>query len=437
MLPDAWIKMGGERCDDCSTCIASEFAFAQAYPETVDAIFDEHWSTWFSKMDVTRFVRAGINTVRIPLGYWIVEPLVDRETEFFAKGGIHQLRRGLQQLRDAGITVILAHHALPGVQAQQQMFAGRCTRDLQFYTPHNYRRALIWSGVMTALSHLDPAFEAVASIQAVNEPLHDASRTPGYGDFQKNFVKVVRAVEFALGVPVNGTTPLSNFSSSRNATMSLMMASTTQRGRLDTEVLHVLAEIVPILTQVARQLDLNLDLDQKDLRRSVSTREPLVTNFMDVSWQYNNPPNPADAAIGPQSYDNHLYYSWGGVAANATEEAYMEHICNLDRVEQAAAVGNSPIFFGEWSLATQFAASDEFLVRWADAQKFSYSKSAGWIFWNFKIERNVTGDGAARQWSYLEGLERGYLTENPAELHNPDVCAPYIIHEEPVGSVAD
>lgn len=39
--------------------------------------------------------------------------------------------------------------------------------------------------------------------------------------------------------------------------------------------------------------------------------------------------------------------------------------------------------------------------------------------------------------SYLEGLERGYLTENPAELHNPDVCAPYIIHEEPVGSVAD
>ena len=32
-------------------------------------------------------------------------------------------------------------------------------------------------------------------------------------------------------------------------------------------------------------------------------------SFMDVSWQYNNPSNPADAAIGPQAYDNHLYYS--------------------------------------------------------------------------------------------------------------------------------
>ena len=32
---------------------------------------------------------------------------------------------------------------------------------------------------------------------------------------------------------------------------------------------------------------------------------------MDVNWQHNNPPNPANAAIGPAAYDNHLYYSFG------------------------------------------------------------------------------------------------------------------------------
>lgn len=32
---------------------------------------------------------------------------------------------------------------------------------------------------------------------------------------------------------------------------------------------------------------------------------------MDVNWQYNNPPNPANAAIGNQAYDNHLYYAYG------------------------------------------------------------------------------------------------------------------------------
>ena len=36
-----------------------------------------------------------------------------------------------------------------------------------------------------------------------------------------------------------------------------------------------------------------------------------LDSFMDVNWQYNNPANPADAAIGPAGYDNHLYYSFG------------------------------------------------------------------------------------------------------------------------------
>ena len=45
----------------------------------------------------------------------------------------------------------------------------------------------------------------------------------------------------------------------------------------------------------------------------------------------------------------------------------------------------------EWSLATEFAASDTFLRKWADAQKFTFGKGAGWfvsrlsffLFFNF------------------------------------------------------
>ena len=67
-------------------------------------------STWFTQDDVNQMVSAGINTVRIPvsvigsqpatitpltpsrqLGYWIVEPLVDRTVEFYPRGGIKQL----------------------------------------------------------------------------------------------------------------------------------------------------------------------------------------------------------------------------------------------------------------------------------------------------------------------------------------------------------
>jgi hypothetical protein len=33
-------------------------------------------------------------------------------------------------LKEAGIAAILDHHALPGVAAENQMFAGRCVRIL-------------------------------------------------------------------------------------------------------------------------------------------------------------------------------------------------------------------------------------------------------------------------------------------------------------------
>jgi hypothetical protein len=52
---------------------------------------------------------------------------------------------------------------------------------------------------------------------------------------------------------------------------------------------------------------------------------------------------------------------------------------DLNRIQVDAAAGNSPLWFGEWGLPTQFNATDDFLHQWADAQKLAYSKGAGWI----------------------------------------------------------
>ncbi|KAI0249706.1 glycoside hydrolase family 5 protein [Lactifluus subvellereus] len=418
MLPKEWVAMGGEICDKCSTCIASEFEFAKAYPDTVDEKFAEHWSTWFTQDDVNTLKAAGINTVRLPLGYWIVEALVNRATESYPRGGIKFLSSGLKMLRDANIYVILDHHALPGVQSPGQMFTGRCTDDVQFYTDYNYGRALTWTAVMTALSHLHPNFESVFSIEAVNEPIMNATQTPGYGDFQKNFVKTVRAVELLLGIPVEGYPALQGVPGDVDMSTRLANAYTTDSlGLFDPEsaVVKALTKAVSILPGIMQDLGLPLDFG------SCQGRTTLTTNFMDILWQYNNPSNPADAAIGPQSYDHHLYYSFGGVADNNTE-AYLQDICNRNDVQRDTAFGDSSVWVGEWALSTQFDATDDFLRKWADAQKLVYSQGAGWLFWSFKIEST---DSHARQWSYVEGLKRGYLTMDPSQVNDPNVCAPY------------
>ncbi|KAJ7272652.1 glycoside hydrolase family 5 protein [Mycena haematopus] len=409
MLPQEWLDMGGQSCSDCSTCIATEFAFAEAYPDTVDKIFNGHWTSWFNQADVDALVAAGINTVRIPLGYWIVEPLVNRATEFYPRGGLAQLRRGLQQLQQAGIVAILDHHALPGVQTPGQMFTGRCTSDVEFYTPYNYHRALIWTSVMTTLSHVDPAFASVVALEAVNEPIMDASQTPDYGDFQQNFVRVVRATEFLLGVPSPGFPAIP---APANGNFTAMLPNVNLSTVFTLEVRSVLEDTVPIL----------LELGIIGLSRK---RTQLVTNFMDINWQFDNPANPAAAANGPQGYDNHLYYVFGGVA-DPNPTAYLTSICNLQRVQNDAALGNSPLWFGEWGLPVQFNTTDAFLTQWADAQKLAYSQGAGWIFWNFKVEKSTLAGDLAREWSYLEGVELGFLTKDPSQVHDPNVCAPYI-----------
>ncbi|OJT07167.1 Glucan endo-1,6-beta-glucosidase B [Trametes pubescens] len=424
MLPAEWAAMGGESCSSCGDCIGSEFAFAQAYPKTVDSLFDKHWSTWFTQDDVNQLRAAGINTVRVPLGYWIVERLVDRKTEFYPRGGIQHLQRGLQMLKDAGIQAILDHHAPPGVQTPGQSFTGHCTTDVEFYTEYNYHRALVWTAVMTALSHLDPSFGSVFAIEAVNEPIMDATQTPGYGDFQKNFVQVIRAVELILGIAVPGMSldvqlHTSNFTSA-------ITAAVGGNNIFNSEVKSALTEAVPILVELGFELAIssifNFNSASSPLR---NTRQPLVANFMDINWQFNNPANPADAQIGPQGYDNHLYYSFGGVA-DANPDAYLESICNLNRVANDAALGNSPLWFGEWGLPTQFTATDDFLFKWADAQKLAYSKGKGWVFWNFKVEISQQAGDLARQWSYLEGVKRGFLTKDPSKVNDPNVCAPYV-----------
>ena len=92
----------------------------------------------------------------------------------------------------------------------------------------------------------------------------------------------------------------------------------------------MLEEAVPIILQIALELNINLVFEQDGLGSFLSTRRSLVTtcvlnseffflslhnvliydcSFMDIIWQFNNPSNPADAADGPQGYDDHLYYS--------------------------------------------------------------------------------------------------------------------------------
>ncbi|CAE6350407.1 unnamed protein product [Rhizoctonia solani] len=444
MFPKEWVeKMGGESCDDCSQCAASEFDLVKKLGQTqADKVFAEHWSTWFTQKDVDDIAAAGLNTVRIPLGYWIIEDLVDRNSEFYPKGGLTFLKSGLRMLKAKGIHIILDFHAMPGVAAVNQMFAGRCTSDVHFYTEKNYERALTWAAVMTRMVYQDPDFSTVFAIEAVNEPVMDATKTPGYGDYQKRFVEVVRSVENEFGISCPGVdrartiTGPSSVNTNDIVVVEVLKKAANIMNRItgkpglepsyppthikvpisfdDAEIAAIRqghgAGRLALPMSGSRPAGAKRSVDGKTVphgpslkrynahrrqhrKRGVSAaigkmadRTCLMTTFMNKDWQYNNPPNPADAANGPQLYDAHLYFSFGGVA-DPNPDSYMRTICNTDRVKKAYAEDNNPLVFG------------------ADAQRHIYAGQAdGWIFWSHKIEE---GSPYLPYWSYSAALKAG------------------------------
>ena len=114
-------------------------------------------------------------------------------------------------------------------------------------TPYNYRRALVWTVIMAAFSHLDPVFESVVAIEAANEPISDASKTPGYGDFQKYFVLTVRAVETTLGIPA---TRFSSQTRAQSFNFTEALRRTANSGQFPNEVNQAIDQAVSILPQI-------------------------------------------------------------------------------------------------------------------------------------------------------------------------------------------
>jgi hypothetical protein len=125
---------------------------------------------------------------------------------------------------------------------------------------------------MTVLSHVDPAFTNAVAIEAVNEPIMNADLTPGYGDFQKNFVRVIRATEFLLGVPTPG---FGAIPAPANGNFTAMLPSVSPSAIFTTEVRSVLEDTVPILLQLGI-----IGLSRK--------KNQLITKYYTVAFHNND-----------------------------------------------------------------------------------------------------------------------------------------------------
>lgn len=118
LMVDEWAAMG------CGTA-CSEFDCVRALGQAkADTAFNAHYGRWITPSMVQDMHNAGLNTIRIPIGYWSYRDIVD-SSESFPKMDLKYLDAVVQKAADLGMFVVMDLHGAPGSQKTQDAFTGQ------------------------------------------------------------------------------------------------------------------------------------------------------------------------------------------------------------------------------------------------------------------------------------------------------------------------
>ncbi|UKZ69749.1 uncharacterized protein TrAtP1_010753 [Trichoderma atroviride] len=197
MASDEFSGMGCGGLNDEWSCVQS------LGQDAADAAFQKHWDSWITQDDITQIKSLGLNTVRIPVGFWIREDLV-QQGEFFPRGGIQYLDRLVGWCNDAGIYVIMDLHGGPGAQFPNQQYTGHGVSQPGFYTEANYERAADFLEWMTERIHTNATYASVGMLEVINEPVHSGDFPSQAADMVNTYYPLawnrIRDTESKLGV---------------------------------------------------------------------------------------------------------------------------------------------------------------------------------------------------------------------------------------------
>lgn len=161
----------------------SELDIASGWGSTDAArfILEQHWDTYINETDFQYLASIGINTVRLPIGYWNLGPDFCQDTPYAAVADVYQnswprIVRTINMAASVGIGVLVDLHGAPGSQNGQQ-HSGISDGATNLFDNSNYINQTI--AVLTYLMQELAWVTNVVGIQVLNEP----QNVPSLPDF--------------------------------------------------------------------------------------------------------------------------------------------------------------------------------------------------------------------------------------------------------------
>ncbi|RDW75419.1 putative endo-beta-1,6-glucanase-1 [Coleophoma cylindrospora] len=195
LASSVWKSMG---CGNTKSELDCVTALGQT---KANSVFQAHWAAWITQDDITTITSYGLNTIRIPIGFWMDESLVNTETENFPQGGFEYLAQVCQWASDAGLYIILDLHGAPGAQIADNPDTGQYVQTPGFYVADQYDRAVSFMSWLTTQIHSNTSFRNVGMLEIVNEPLQFSSQTAMMiSSYYPDAYTAIRAAESTLSI---------------------------------------------------------------------------------------------------------------------------------------------------------------------------------------------------------------------------------------------
>ena len=160
-LEDWVIQQGGPEAYD-------EWRLMEALGDRKADVLKEHWETWVTEADMDKLKDAGINLIRIPIGYWAFIP-TEGDEPYLTTGYVEQLDKMLKWCYDRGMYVMLDLHGMPGSQNGDQS-SGHNTTNVLWFEQHQQDRSDAFLKATLDWYKASNYSSIINSIGVVNEP---------------------------------------------------------------------------------------------------------------------------------------------------------------------------------------------------------------------------------------------------------------------------
>ncbi|KZT26278.1 glycoside hydrolase family 5 protein [Neolentinus lepideus HHB14362 ss-1] len=189
---EQWLTPSTFKCSSGKQISEWDIATGWGSPAAARSLLEKHWDSFITQEDFDYLASVGINTVRVPIGYWNLGPTFCQGTPFEEVADVYanswsRVKQAINFADRAGLGVLVDLHGAPGSQNGQPHSGVSDGQTNLFDDPSNVEKTMqVLTFLMTELDQVTN----IAGIQILNEP----KNVVGLEDFYTEAISRMRQV---------------------------------------------------------------------------------------------------------------------------------------------------------------------------------------------------------------------------------------------------